>query len=216
MIPTSPYRIKDISVTLRKGLASWPGEDFWRLDPVCRMDEGAPCNVSKLAMGCHFGTHVDAPWHFGKSDVRVDQIPLDRMVIDARVLDLTHVEKAVSRADLEGKLEGTRAVLFKTRCSGKLDRQEPFDKDFIHLDITAADYLMEKQIVTLGVDYCSIDGFHVVGAPVHHRILKDIFVIEGLDLSGVEPRDYLFIVLPLKIEGADGAPARAVLIEKPF
>src|SRR6185295_5746671 len=143
--PLSP-RTYDISVTLRKGLASWPGEDFWRLDPVCRIEDGAPCNVSKLAMGCHLGTHVDAPWHFGKSDVRVDQISMEQLVIPARVLDLTHVEKIVTRADLEGKLEGISAVLFKTRNSGKLERQEPFDKTFIYPDITAADYLMEKGI----------------------------------------------------------------------
>ncbi|MBI1784172.1 cyclase family protein, partial [Candidatus Sumerlaeota bacterium] len=126
---------------------------------------------------------------------------------------LGHVEKSVGRKDLEGKIDGVRAVLFKTRNSGKLEAQEPFDREFIYPDITAADYLMEKGIITLGVDYCSVDGFHVQGAPVHHRILKDIFVVEGLDFSNVEPGDYLFVVLPLKIEGADGAPARAVLID---
>jgi arylformamidase len=72
---------------------------------------------------------------------------------------------------------------------------------------------MECGIKTLGVDYLSIDGFHAQGAPVHHRLLKDVFVVEGLDLSGVEAGDYLFVALPLKIAGADGAPARAVLID---
>jgi len=211
--PSKALRVHDISVTLRPGLPSWPGEDFWKLEPVCQMAEGAPCNVSKLAMGCHLGTHVDAPWHFGKSDVRVDQIPLDQMVIRARVIDLTHVEKCVVRADLEGKLDGISAVLFKTRNSGKLEAQLPFDEHFIYPDITAADYLMEQGIRTLGVDYHSVDGYHTTGAPVHHRILKDIFVIEGLDLTGIPAGDYLFVVLPLKIEGSDGAPARAILIE---
>ncbi len=213
-LPPSGPKVLDVSVTLRKGLASWPGEDFWSFDPVHRMDEGGPCNVSKISMGCHTGTHVDAPWHFGKSAETVEAIPMNRLVIGARVLDLTRVKKAITRVDLEGKLEGVRAILFKTTNSGKLERLEPFDTDFVHLDATAADYLVEKKILTVGVDYLSVEGFHAQNAPVHHRLLgADVFIVEGLDLSNVEPKDYLFVVLPLKIQGADGAPARAILID---
>lgn len=211
--PFAP-RVIDVSVTLRKGLACWPGEDFWKLEPVCRMDEGAPCNVSKFTMGAHMGTHVDAPWHFGKGNATVESIGLDRLVIGARVLDLTKVTKAISRADLVGKIDGTSAVLFKTTNSGKLEALQPFDKEFIHLDPSAAEYLIEKNIKTVGVDYLSVEGFSVEGAPVHHRLLgAGMFIVEGLDLSSVAPRDYLFVVLPLKIAGADGAPARAILID---
>lgn len=212
----SPEALKviDISVTLRKGLASWPGEDFWSFEAVHRMDKGDPCNVSRISMGLHTGTHVDAPWHFGKSDLTVDKVPLNRMVIGTRVLDLTGVKGSISRADLEGKLEGTSSVLFKTTNSGKLEALEPFDTEFVHLDESAADYLVEQGIITVGVDYLSVEGYHAKEAPVHHSLLgAGVFIIEGLDLSHVEPRDYLLIALPLKIEGADGAPARAVLID---
>lgn len=207
-------KIIDISVTLRKGLACWPGEDFWKFEPVARMDHGDVCNVSKFAMGAHLGTHVDAPWHFGETPRTVEAIPLDQLVTPARVLDLTGVETAVRREDLEGRINGTRAVLFKTRNSGKLQRLEPFDKDFVHLHPSGAEYLVEKGIQTLGVDYMSIDGFHVQGAPSHHAVLgTGMLIVEGIDLSVVAPGDYLLVVLPLKIEGSDGAPARAVLID---
>lgn len=211
--PPGP-KVIDISLTLRQGLACWPGEEFWKFEPVLRMSEGAPCNVSKFSMGAHMGTHVDAPWHFGEGDKTVEAIELNRLVIGARVLDLTHVEKAISRADLEGKLEGAAAVLMKTRNSGRLEALEPFDRDFVHLDPSAADYLVQMGVATVGVDYLSVEGYHVEQAPVHHRLLgAEIFIVEGLDLSAVEPRDYLLIVLPLKIEGSDGAPARAILID---
>jgi len=207
-------RVLDISVTLRQGLACWPGEDFWAFEPVHRMDQGGPCNVSRVRMGCHTGTHVDAPWHFGKSDKTVESIGMDRLVIKARVLDLTHVGKAITRRDLEGRLEGVRAVLFKTANSGKLERLEPFDTEFVHLDASAAEYLVEQKILTVGVDYLSVEGYHAANAPVHHRLLgADVFIVEGLDLSSAAPGDYLFIALPLKIQGADGAPARAILIK---
>lgn len=212
-LSSSPTVI-DISVTLRQGLARWPGDAPWKLEPLQRMNQGAACNLSAIGMGVHMGTHVDAPWHFGEGDRTVETIPLRQMVIPARVLDCTHVTDAIHRDDIKGKLEGVEAVLFKTANSGKLERREPFDVDFVHLGIDAADVLVEQGIQTVGIDYLSIEGYQAAGAPVHHRLLgAGIFIVEGLDLTEAETKDYLLAVLPLKIEGADGAPARAVLID---
>jgi arylformamidase len=214
LVAFDPAKVIDISVTLRKGVPCWPGEDFWEFQPVARMEKGDPCNVSKFAMGCHMGTHVDAPWHFGIGDQTVEAIPMEQLILPARVIDLTHVDKKIARSDLEGKIDGVQAVLFKTKNSGTIDSLKPFDKEFIHPDPSAGEYLVERGIKTLGVDYLSVDGFGVKGAPVHHILLGNgVFIVEGLDLSKVEPRDYLFVVLPLKILGADGAPARAILID---
>ena len=208
------YTVIDISVTLREGLATWPGEDYWNFEPVQRMAKGDAANVSRISMGLHTGTHVDAPWHFGEGDRTVEAVPLNQLVIGARVLDLTHVERVISRSDLEGKLDGVEAVLFKTTNSGTLEALQPFRRDFVHLDESAADYLVEQNMLTVGVDYLSVEGYHANQAPVHHRLLgANIFIVEGLDLTLAEPRDYLLIVLPLKIEGADGAPSRAILID---
>ena len=205
--------IIDISVTLRNGLAAWPGEDHWRLDAVHRMADGAAVNVSRITTGVHNGTHVDAPWHFGASDRTVEALALDRFFTPARVLDLTGVAHAVSRADLEGRIAGTPAVLLKTRNSGRLEALEPFDRDFVHLDRSAAELLVEAGIRTVGVDYLSVEGFHVDGAPVHKTLLgAGVAIVEGLDLAGVAPGDYTLVALPLKIAGADGAPCRAVLV----
>ncbi|UCH62859.1 MAG: cyclase family protein [Fidelibacterota bacterium] len=210
----SPDRIIDISVTLRQGLACWPGEEYWQLESTQQIAKGGSCNLSRATMSLHMGTHVDAPWHFGEGDRTVEAIPLSQLVIGARVLDLTHVEAAIGRSDLEGKLDGIQAVLLKTSDSGRLEALEPFNRDFVHLDESAAEYLVEQNISTVGIDYLSVEGYHVENAPVHHRLLgAEVLIVEGLDLSGVEARDYLLVVLPLKIEGADGAPARAILID---
>lgn len=218
MLPTlmnpAAHNIIDISVTLRAGLAAWPGEDLWQLEPLQRMAEGDAANVSSVRMSLHTGTHVDAPWHFGEGDRTVEAIPMGQLVIRARVLDLTHVEQVIIRSDLEGKLEGVQAVLFKTTNSGLLAGRQPFIRDFVHLDESAAEYLVEQHMLTVGVDYLSVEGYHADQAPVHHRLLgANILIVEGLDLTRAAPRDYLLIVLPLKIEGADGAPARAILID---
>jgi arylformamidase len=206
----------DISVTLRDGLAQWPGENLWAFDPVARMDEGDPCNVSRIGLSLHTGTHVDAPWHFGKGTRTVESTPLDQMITPARVLDLTHVSTAITRADLEGRIDGARAVLCKTTNSGSLERQEPFDEDFVHLSEDAAQYIVERGVRTIGVDYLSVEGFEAAtsgNAVAHHALLgADVFIVEGLDLSAVDAGEYLLVVLPLKVEGGDGAPARAVLL----
>jgi len=207
-------KLIDVSVTLREGVACWPGEDFWRLEAVARMSDGDACNVSKFSMGAHMGTHVDAPWHFGYGEETVEKLDLSRMVTPARVIELSETADRITRSALEGRLEGTPAVLLKTRNSGKLERGEPFDRGFVHLTEEAADYLVQRGVRTVGVDYLSVDGYGVAGAPVHHRLLAaGVFIVEGLDLSAAPPGDYLFIILPLKIAGADGAPARAILID---
>jgi arylformamidase len=149
-------RALDVSVTLNARLAPWPGQEVWQLEPLQRMEKGDVCNVSFIRVSCHAGTHVDAPWHFGISPRTVESTPLDQMITPARVVDLTHVTQAITRGDLEGRIDGTRAVLCKTRNSGALERGEPFDTEFVYLDESAATYL--------------------------------------------------------KVEGADGAPARAVLL----
>jgi arylformamidase len=206
-------KIIDISVTLRDGLAAWPGEEYWRLDATRRIAAGDAANVSRVTMGLHTGTHVDAPWHFGLSDQTVESLPLDRFITPARVVDCTRVEHAVTRADLEGRIDGTAAVLLKTTNSGTLESGAPFNKQFVHLDPSAASFLVDSGVHTVGVDYLSVEGFFAEGAPVHHILLAaQIAIVEGLDLSGVEPGDYTLVAAPLKIAGADGAPCRAVLI----
>lgn len=203
----------DVTVTLSERLAPWPGQEVWEFSPLLRMDKGDVCNVSMYRVSCHAGTHVDSPWHFGMSPQTLESIPLDQMITPARVVDLTHVASAITKADLVGKIEGARAVLCKTTNSGTLESGAPFNTEFVYIAEDAANYLVDCGVRTVGVDYLSVEGFHAP-EPVTHRALlgNDVFIVEGLDLSKAAPGEYLFVVLPLKVEGADGSPARAVLL----
>ena len=206
-------RALDVTVTLSERLAPWPGQEVWQFEPLLRIEKGDVCNVSYFRVSCHAGTHVDAPWHFGLSPQTVESIPLDQMIIPARVVDLTHVVSAITRSDLEGRIDGAQAVLCRTRNSGTLESGAPFDTEFVYIAEDAAAYLVECGVRTVGVDYLSVEGFHAP-EPVTHRMLlgHDVFIVEGLDLSKAEPGEYLLVVLPLKLEGGDGTPARAVLL----
>ena len=206
-------RAIDVSVTLSERLSPWPGQEVWQFEPLLRIERGDVCTVSYFRVSCHAGTHVDAPWHFGMSPQTVESIPLDQMITPARLLDLTHVQSAITRADLEGKIDGARAVLCKTRNSGVLESGAPFDTEFVYIAEDAANYLVERGVKTVGVDYLSVEGFHAP-EPVTHRALlgHDVFIVEGLDFTKAAAGDYLFVVLPLKLQGGDGTPARAVLL----
>ncbi len=103
-------------------------------------------------------------------------------------------------------------VLFKTRNSAHNWQSDTFIKDFVYVSKEAADYLVSVQAQTVGVDYLSVGGFYKDGQETHHALLSaGIWIIEGLNLSQIEPGEYELICLPLKVRGRDGAPARAIL-----
>jgi len=206
------WRYWDISVPLRDGMVCWPGDDAPQIQQVMHMDRGDVCNVTVLRMSAHTATHMDAPRHFINTGASIDQTPLDAMIGPARVVEILD-STAIRRAELEMlNLQRGERLLFKTRNSGHSWQLSEFDKDFVYISDEGARYLVEQGVRTVGVDYLSIGGFYHDTVETHVTILgAGITVIEGLDLSEVEPGDYELICLPLKIAGADGAPARVVL-----
>ncbi len=206
------WRYWDISVALRDGMACWPGDPAPRIEQVASMDQGSVCNVTKLHMSAHTATHMDAPRHFINSGVGIDQMPLDSVIGPARVVEI-HDTVAIRRAELEGlDLKAGERILFKTCNSSFAWGQAEFFKEFVYIADEGAQYLVERGVKTVGVDYLSIGGFYHDTVETHVTILgAGIAVIEGLNLSDVEVGEYELICLPLKIAGADGAPARVVL-----
>jgi arylformamidase len=159
----------------------------------------------------HTGTHVDAPVHFLADGAGVDALPLDQLLGEARVVD---VGEASSIGAAELRTIDPRAgerLLFKTRNSARGWKTDRFLPDFVYLSREGAALLAERRVRTVGIDYLSIAGMHE-GVPTHRALLEQgICIIEGLDLSPVEPGSYELVCLPLRLAGADGAPARVLL-----
>jgi arylformamidase len=195
--------IFDISVPIRTGMVTYPGDPDVRLERVDSIAEGAPANVSKLDLGVHSGTHVDAPVHFIEGAAGIEQLPLDVLLGPCVVV----AAEGLSLDDVAGAPEGAERVLFKTPNS-ELWSQNEFPEEFAHLDGEAAQLLVDRGVKLVGVDWLS------VGDESAHQILLGAAVvpIEGLDLRGIEPGDYFLVAAPLKIEGSDGAPARVLLV----
>ncbi|WP_432821608.1 cyclase family protein [Trichloromonas sp.] len=201
--------IKDISVTLSKGLPAFPGDPAIRLDPAG--DAGSPFQLTRLQLGSHAGTHLDAPAHLLKDGATADSIPLATLIGPCRVIDLCDRTQPISAADLSRRdLAGITRLLLRTSNS-ELWQRPGFEKGYLGLTPAAAAHLVKLGIRLVGIDYLSIEPFSADGDV--HRILLEagVVILEGLDLAGVASGDYELICLPLKLAGTDGAPCRAVL-----
>jgi arylformamidase len=205
-------RFLDVSVPLAPGIPTYPGNPPFEFEPVKRIANGDSSNVSRMAIGTHTGTHVDAPLHFFPDAAGADALSLDLLMGRARVIDLPR-RGGITADDLAaaGLREDLR-VLLKTPNSALWNGAGAFKPDYTHLTESAAKYLVEQGVKVVGVDYLSVEEFKKPGAPAHRALLSQgVVIIEGLDLSDADPGMYELYCLPLRIAGADGAPARVVL-----
>ena len=206
-------RIYDISVPIRSGGIVYPGNPEIDITLQQAVAKGAGANVSAIRFGSHTGTHADASRHFFDDGQPVDQIPLDRLIGPALLVSFPDDVRAVGAAELKAHdLRGRKRILLRTRNSALLS-QKQFAPDYTYLAPDGAEYLVDKGIELVGIDYLSIEQFHSGHHRTHRTLLaKSVVILEGLDLSVPPPGEYQLICLPLRIEGGDGAPARAVLI----
>jgi arylformamidase len=207
--------IIDITAPVSPRSVMWPGDDPPYHEFTSHTDRGDPSTVSRWSLSAHTGTHVDARMHFIPGGWTIEPLELSRTVGPCRVVDLTHVEKRIERADLEAAgIAGHARVLLKTSSSnlGLLGRGE-FEEGYVAISREAAEYLVEIGAETVGVDYLSVEPFEDKEFNTHHTLLgADVVILEGLLLTDVEPGEYFLVCLPLKLVGSDGSPARAILM----
>jgi arylformamidase len=208
-------KIHDVSVPVRSGGLIYPGNPEIQIELQQAIARGAGANVSQISFGSHTGTHVDAAKHFFDDGQTVDQIPLEKLVGPARLIAVDDSLMSVGAGDLERHdLRGQKRVLIRTRNSSFIHEAE-FHRDYTYLAPDGAEYLVSLGVELVGVDYLSIEQFHSGHHRTHRTLLeKSVVIIEGLSLGDVAPGDYDLVCMPLRLEGLDGAPARAVLIER--
>ena len=204
--------IIDISVPVYTGMVRWPGDPAVKLSRKLDLAKGDVCNYTHLSFGAHTGTHMDAPLHFVGDGESMDKLPLEATVGRCRVIEIK-ARQQIQPQHLESlRLKKGERVLFKTSNSRKSWKSNAFDEGFVSISQAAAQFLADRGVRTVGVDYLSIGGWQSDGVETHQIMLgAGIWVIEGLNLAKVKPGRYELICLPLKLIGAEGAPARAVL-----
>lgn len=205
-------KIIDISLALGNGTIVYPDNVPITLEEHAHMPEKRS-HLSKITMGSHSGTHIDAPKHAIIGGATIDALPLRAFVGPCRVIDYTASKEAITIDDLK-KAEVKRDERILAKTSNSARGFEKFYDDYVYLDGDAADYLAELGIALFGIDYISIKKRGSADNRAHTSLLKkSIPIIEGLDLSSAPPGEYTLVCLPLKFVGLEGAPARAILLK---
>ncbi len=178
------------------------------------MQKGDGLTLSKFDMGAHSGTHVDAPMHFIKDGIAIDKVPLSALIGPATVIQIADSVQVIDAAELNRhEWKGAERIIFRTRATlrGWMDSSQ-FHRDFAYITGDAAQLLADANVKLVAVDYISAEQF-AAPAPLAHRALlgKGIPIVEGIYLKDAPAGTYDLIVLPLKVAGHDGSPARAML-----
>ena len=204
----------DISYPIHKDMAIYPGNPAYSREIVSDIDKGDGATVSRIIIGSHTGTHIDAPAHFIQGGKTLDWIPLERMNGKAKVIDATGYNDIGVDLIKTHSIDEDDIVLFRTdnsicwSCDRILDR---------HVTITyeAAEFLVQCGIKLVGIDYLTIERpreLREQGRSIHKTLLgNDILICEALMLKDVCEGEYEFLCMPLKMEHSDGSPSRCVL-----
>jgi arylformamidase len=197
----------DVSVPIYAGMVHFPDNPPIEIDTIMDVEKGDICTLSRLTMGTHTGTHLDAPIHFLPGGSGAEEIPLENLIGPARVIEIKDPD-AVKAEELKGHNLGFRErLLFKTSNSERCWKTSQFVPDFVSIAEDAASYLASLNTLSVAIDYLS------AGSPETHRTLlgAGVVIIEGLNLTGISQGRYELLCLPVKILGGDGAPARVLL-----
>lgn len=169
-------------------------------------------NVTEIAFSTHCGAHADAPLHYDENGKAIDQLDLSEFIGPARLIDARGPGAMCPPEEIADALEGTpQRVLLRL-----MDRIDPmvWPTGFRTLAPETMELLADKGVRLVGVDVPSVDPETSKELPSHMVARqRDMRILENLALFGAEPGNYELIALPLKLEGLDAAPVRAVLRE---
>ena len=205
-------KIIDISQEIYSGMPVYPGDPSFQERRVSSFKQGDMCEVSEITMGTHCGTHVDAPLHMLPDGAPLDSIPLDSFIGKCRVLTVPY--PIISEKTLEEfEIKPGERILLRTDPNGKYNRHGKFNPAV--LSMRAAQYLAQLPVKLVGIDAPTVENMELCDGEVHRTLLKaGIPILEGLRLEEVEGENYTLSALPIRLNGENGAPCRAVLIEE--
>lgn len=222
------FKIIDLTTTLSRNMLTTPSPGH---HPGFQLERTADFikdgkTVSKLTFGTHTGTHTDAPLHFIQDGLNIDEVPLDALVGEAVVIDMSHkgAQSIITAQDLEESNADVKAgdiLVIRTNWSKKWGSQDYYKKR-PGLSEGAAQWIVKKQVKSIAVDMSGVDPPSQYGvspkeggSPVHKILLgNNIYITEYLqNIDQISSKRFMIVILPLKIEGAEAAPSRVIAIE---
>jgi arylformamidase len=223
---TSKSKWIDISIPFRNAMVHWTTDPTPRIERIKDVDRGDSVTLTDIHLISHTGTHIDAPLHFVYHGGTIDEMPLDTAIGPARVIEIKDTESIKPEELTPYNIKPGERILFKTQNSSKLYHTDEFFKEYVYLTSESARYLVDRRVRLVGLDYLSISKYETEaeypsiaeyraksGIHVAHRsfLEKSIYILEGINLSGVKPGNYELICLPIRLERGDAGLARAIL-----
>ncbi len=204
----------DLTLSIDRRLAIYPGDPVPKVHRLSSIAEGAVLTASSLELGCHVGTHVDAPLHFLRDGASLDELPLDHFHGSAHVVDMCGHDAITAEDVASIRVPAATHILLKTKNSGFLEKRS-FRKDYCYVTPEAAEGLLALEPLSIGIDYYSLDPPSGDSFPSHLAVaLRGLPVFVCLDLADVEPGEYRLSAFPLKVPGLEASPVRALLFPK--
>jgi arylformamidase len=176
---------------------------------IYSLDQGHACNLLRIHMSNHAGTHIDFPAHFIPGGKTSDAFELSHLMGRCLVIAIDADAPLVLPSHLlDHAIQANDIIFFKTANAALTEYTETYTA----ISLPAAQYLRDKKVKIVGIDYLSVDRHGDQGFPVHHELLAhDILIVENLDLKNVPTGCYDAKIYPLKMQGVDGAPVRVSL-----
>ena len=188
----------------------WPGDVGYSREVALDIDQGDHLTLSAIRTTVHLGAHADAPGHYRAGGAGIGERDLSYYYGDCQVMhvDLARGER-LRPAALPGPVEAER-VLFRT---GTFPDPEAWNEDFGALSAELVHHLADAGVRLVGIDTPSVDLQEDKVLESHNAIAdRDLAILEGLRLDAVPAGRYVLVALPLRLEGVDASPVRAVLL----
>ena len=204
-------KIFDITRSINPALAVWPGDTPFSAQVIMDMREGASVNLTTITLSSHTGTHADAPYHFINDDLTIDKVPLEPYIGPATVVTVQREEGQLTPSDFPA-LDWRKVERLLVHSAASAKPANEFPTQIIYPSPELAEFLAEHNIILFGSDAPSMDDINSKSLPGHNALRRNgIAILEGLLLTNIPDGNYELIALPLKIEGGDGSPVRAIL-----
>jgi arylformamidase len=207
MVLLKPLKIHDLTRPITQDMQVYPGDPPPKFESRATIKDNK-VNVTKITLGSHTGTHVDAPWHFLQEGNSIDMEPLHKFIGEAVIIDAPGRNSISANYFRGNDIRSNDIVLINTGTGHR-------HNDFAYIDVSAAEWMVEPGVKCVGIDTASVEEYGRNDAPVHKMLLAGkIGVIENLaNLKQFAGSRMFFVCLPLRLKGIDGSPVRAVLFD---
>ncbi|NOX81851.1 MAG: arylformamidase [Alphaproteobacteria bacterium] len=206
-------RFIDITPAVSAATPVFPGDTPFAAQSVMAISKDVPVNVSRLTLSSHAGAHADAPLHYDAGGAPIDAVDVGAYIGPCTVVHIINDAALLNRDMVRDALAQTGANIAPRVLIRTYARQpQVWDPAFTAISAEAVAWLAGEGVRLIGVDTPSLDPASSKIMDAHRAVFAhDMRILEGLCLDAAPEGAYELIAPPLKLEGLDAAPVRAVL-----